>query len=346
MSGKKKALVICPGRGTYNKAELGYLGRHHRARKEMLAVFEAERAARAQPSLAELDGAERYSVATHTRGDNASLLIHACAYGDFQAIDRDTFDIVAVTGNSMGWYVALACAGAVSMADGGRIVNTMGTYMQESLIGGQIVYPLVDDDWREVPRRRAEIAGHMAAVNAQDGLDVFTSIELGGMMVLAGNEAGLKALLAALPVLGRFPMVLANHAAFHTRLQEPNSKRGLETLSPDLFGQPDIAMIDGRGAIWQRGTTDTHALHQYTFGHQVVAPYYFTHAVQVGMREFAPDCLIVLGPGSTLGGAVAQSLIGIDWQGLGSKADFAARQEQDPVLLAMGREDQRNLVTK
>ena len=71
---KKTALVICPGRGTYNKAELGYLARHHGDRGDMLATFEAERARLAQPSLQSLDQAERYSVATHTRGDNACLL--------------------------------------------------------------------------------------------------------------------------------------------------------------------------------------------------------------------------------------------------------------------------------
>jgi [acyl-carrier-protein] S-malonyltransferase len=40
-------------------------------------------------------------------GDNASLLIYACALADFAAIDRDRFEVVAVTGNSMGWYLAL-----------------------------------------------------------------------------------------------------------------------------------------------------------------------------------------------------------------------------------------------
>jgi acyl transferase domain-containing protein len=338
---KKTALVVCPGRGTYNKPELGYLGRHHGERREMRATFEAERARLSQPGLQSLDGAERYSVATHTRGDNASLLIHACAYGDFQAIDRSKFDVVAVTGNSMGWYIALACAGAVSMADGARIVNTMGTIMQENLIGGQIVYPLLDEDWREVPGRRAEITAHMTAVNAKLDHQVYVSIELGGMLVLAGNNKGLKALTATLPVIDRFPLNLANHAAFHTELQASNSKRGLETLSADMFSQPDVPLIDGRGAIWQRGATDTQALHQYTFGHQVTESYDFTRAVEVGAREFAPDCVIVLGPGTTLGGAVAQSLIGIDWQGLGSKVDFSLRQESDPYLLAMGREDQR-----
>lgn len=344
MSGRKKALVICPGRGTYNKTELGYLARYHGARREMLSAFEAVRAQSAQSSLKSLDEAERYSVATHTRGDNASLLIHSCAFGDFQAINRERFEIVAVTGNSMGWYGALACAGAVSMVDGGHIVNTMGTLMQDNPVGGQVVYPLVDEDWRKIPGRRDEIADHMAAVNAKSGHEVFISIELGGMLVLAGNDQGLKTLLAVLPVIDRFPMVLANHAAFHTRLQEENSRRGQAALADDLFGQPEVPVIDGRGAIWQRGATDPAALHHYTFVDQVTGTYNFTRAVQVGAKEFAPDCMIVLGPGTTLGGAVAQCLIDINWQGLASKADFVDRQARDPYLLAMGREDQRALL--
>lgn len=341
---KKTALVVCPGRGTYNKAELGYLMRHHSQRKDMLAAFEAERAGRAQISLAALDGASRYSVATHTRGDNASLLIHACAYGDFQAIDRAKYDIIGVTGNSMGWYIALACAGALSLADGGRLVNTMGTIMQENLIGGQIVYPLLDEDWRPVSGRREEIAEHMAAVNEKAGCAVYVSIALGGMLVLAGNAAGLDALLKRLPVFDRFPMTLANHAAFHTELQKPNSARGFDALPADMFGQPGIPLIDGRGALWQAGATDVRALYQYTLGHQVTESYNFTRAIEVGVREFAPDCIIVLGPGTTLGGAVGQSLTGIDWQGLASKSDFMNRQSETPYLLAMGRDDQRQLV--
>lgn len=344
MSKRKTALVVCPGRGTYNKPELGYLARHHGDKTDMLAAFEAERALSNQPSLKSLDEATRYSIATHTRGDNASLLIHACAYGDFQAIDTDTYEIVAVTGNSMGWYVALACAGAVSMADGGRIVNTMGTFMQEALIGGQLVYPLVDDNWQPIPGRREEIYAHMDAVNAEADMEVYISIELGGMLVLAGNEAGAEAMLQSLPVIDRFPMRLQNHAAFHTYLQAPVSERGHEVLPVNLFHQPDVPMIDGRGHIWRKGATDVAALHAYTFGHQVVEPYNFTRAIEVGVREFAPESVIILGPGTTLGGAVAQSLIGINWQGLAGKTDFADRQENDPYVLAMGREDQRSLV--
>jgi hypothetical protein len=91
--------------------------------------------------------------------------------------------------------------------------------------------------------------------------------------------------------------------------------------------------------------SDVAALWDYTLGEQVTETYDFTLAVQVGVKEFAPDIVIVLGPGETLGGAVAQSLIGVNWLGMESKAEFIRRQAGDPFVLAMGREDQRGMVT-
>ena len=96
----KTAVVVCPGRGTYNKTELGWLGRHF-ADKALLARFDAMRAEAGRPTLSELDGAASYSISTHTRGDNASGLIYAATLGDFAAIGDD-IRVVAVTGNSMG----------------------------------------------------------------------------------------------------------------------------------------------------------------------------------------------------------------------------------------------------
>ncbi len=38
---KKRALVVCPGRGTYNASELGYL-RQHKADGEVVAAVDAD----------------------------------------------------------------------------------------------------------------------------------------------------------------------------------------------------------------------------------------------------------------------------------------------------------------
>ncbi len=343
---KKKALVIAPGRGTYNKAELGYLHKYHADKTELIETVDRIRRERGQVPVRELDSREVYAIKEHTRGDNVSPLIYACAYGDFLSIDRERFEIAAVTGNSMGWYIALGCAGALDIFHTATLINTMGTFMQDALIGGQIVYPFVDEQWHEIPGKRAELAEIVRTLNAAPGCEAYTSIELGGMIVFGANTKGIAELQKRLPPLqDRFPLVLPNHAAFHTPLQVPISEKAMETFSPAMFDTPILPMIDGRGAVWEKYSTDPRALFDYTLGHQVREPYDFTRAVQAGMKEFAPDCIICLGPGTTLGGAIAQSLIAIKWDGLTSKDDFSARQKSDqPILYAMGMEEQRRLV--
>jgi malonyl CoA-acyl carrier protein transacylase len=345
---RKTALVVAPGRGTYGKGELGSIARLHGRRfGDLIATFDAQRRARGQPTVTELDGAGRFSVATHMRGDVAAPLIYAATILDFLSIDRDRFDIVAVAGNSMGWYSALACGGAVSVEDGFRISNAMGLNSQTHGPGGQILLQVVDDDWRAVPGLREALLGLVADIGSRAGHALALSIDLAGMLVLAGNEEGLAALLAeAPPTPGRDPLRLAGHGPFHTPLMFGSSDKARAELPHALFGRPALPMVDGRGHIWRRHASDPAAVRDYTFGHQILAPYDFALSVQVAVREFAPDVLILPGPGDTLGGAIAQSLIGIGWQGIAGKADFMARQAADPVLLSMGRAEQRALVVQ
>src|SRR3546814_6296375 len=83
------------------------------------------------------------------------------------------------------------------------------------------------DDWLPDRPRKAELLDLMAEIGAREGHVLCLSIDLGGMLVLAGNEAGLAAFEAAVPPLqGRFPMRLANHAGFHCHLQQPVAEAG------------------------------------------------------------------------------------------------------------------------
>jgi acyl transferase domain-containing protein len=342
---KLAALAVCPGRGTYGKAELGYLKRLHRDKPELMALVDRQRAERGEPTISELDGADRYSVATHTRGDIASPLIFTASYADFLAIDRSRFDVAAVTGNSMGWYTALACAGAVDAAYGFAIVNAMGRHSQAGEPGGQVLLSLVDEEWRPVPGLRDAVLALVSAIGARPGSALAVSIELGGMIVLAGNESGLEALLAeAPPTPGREPMRLVNHGPFHTPLMQGSSDRARAELPADWFAGPQAPMVDGRGHIWSPLASDPQALWNYTFVTQILETYHFTRAVQVAVKEFAPDRIILLGPGDTLGGAIAQALIEIEWLGLRSKQDFQEMQASEPFLLSMGRDEQRGMV--
>ena len=250
MAEREKVLVVCPGRGTYGKAELGYLRRFPAKNGDPVTSFDRLRAERGRPTLSELDGADRFSPALHTRGDIASPLIFAASYADFLSLDRNRFDVAAVTGNSMGWYTALAVAGAVGPEQGFRIIDSMGENSQAGEPGGQILLTLVGEDWREIPGLRDEVLALAESIGDRDGCSLYVSIELGGMIVFAGNEAGLAALLAeAPPTPAREPLRLVNHGPFHTPLMAGSSERALAQLPADWFGSPDVPMIDGRGHI-------------------------------------------------------------------------------------------------
>ena len=102
-----RSFLILPGRGSYTERSLGSLPEGH----EWVATADRLRAERDLPSLVELDRAERFSAALHLRPANVSALIYLVSMLDAteaMARTRPT----AVAGNSMGWYTALAAAGA------------------------------------------------------------------------------------------------------------------------------------------------------------------------------------------------------------------------------------------
>ena len=75
---------------------------------------------------------------------------------------------------------------------------------------------------------------------------------------------------------------------------------------------------------------DAAAFRDYTLGHQVIA-YDFTAAIRTGLLEFAPEVVIKLGPGTTLGGAVGQVMTSCGWWGLCTKSGFARMHRRTPA---------------
>ena len=79
-------------------------------------------------------------------------------------------------------------------------------------------------------------------------------------------------------------------------------------------------------------------------GHQVLNTYDFTSSINVGLKEFCPDMIILLGPGNSLGGPVGQIIIDNTWLGLQSKKDFIDLQANNPFILSLGIPEQRNVL--
>lgn len=334
---KERIVVIAPGRGTYTKETLGYLKKYRPQYNDFFNLLDEKRKLLGSPRISELDNEPVFKPGLHTKGENASALIYACSYSDFMSLDRNKYDIVAVTGNSMGWYIALACAQALDVHAAFDVINTMGSMMKDQVIGGQIIYPVIDENWHLNSEKKLIVLNEIAAVNKIEDCRAYVSIYLGGYLVIGGNQKALDILLKKLPKNENYPFQLINHAAFHTPLLEETSKKAFEVLSIDLFQKPTLPLIDGRGHIWQDYATDVEELYHYTLNHQVVQPYDFTKAVSVALKEFCPDRLVLLGPGNTLGGSIGQILIENKWQNINSKSDFSEKQKSDPFLVSLGR---------
>lgn len=342
-----RVLLLCPGRGSYTAGELGSLAgldAHPRAAalRELLDREDPGRRALGAESVREMDAAERFH-SRFLRGENAAPLIFSVGVYDALRLDPSRARVVAVAGNSMGWYTALYCAGALDLEEGWRLVTTMGDMTRDGAIGGQFVYPVVDDAWRADPERAAVVEAALEAMR-QQGRAAGLSIRYGGLAVLWAQEAALDALEGQLPPirLGRrdYPLRLLGNSAFHSPLMGAIAERALTELADLRLHAPRVPLIDGRGVQWRPLITATGELLEYTLRTQVTESFDFTAAVRVALREYAPDRIVLLGPGDSLGAAVAQVLIAERWQGIDGREAFVERQASDPLLLAMARPEQ------
>ncbi len=340
----KRALVVAPGRGSYDRAALGQLQDRTPA---LLDACDAWRTAHGRPTVRELDAAPSYRTSLHVAGENASLLTFACSLADLHDLSP-CYQIVGVVGNSMGFYTALAASGALPLEDAIRLVDTMGAYQTRNVIGGQVLYPMCGSDWRSTPAHRQVVEDALQEVRRR-GHGAWWSIDLGGYAVLGADRPGVKALLEVLPTIERgprrFPLQLPLHSAFHTPLMEETSRRAFRELSDLAFRAPKVPLIDGRGIVFRPRWADPTALRDYTLGHQVVRAFDFTRAVLTALHHCAPDVVIALGPGNALGGPLARILVQDHWRGIADRADFEALQASDPILLAFGVDDQRRQLT-
>jgi malonyl CoA-acyl carrier protein transacylase len=332
MSAARRVVLLCPGRGSYTEKGLRSLA----PADELVATAEALRARYDLEPLAGLDGAPRFEPARHLRPAHAAPLIYLCTMVDTRAV-RERERIVCVAGNSLGWYTALAVAGVLSFEDGFRLVQEVALLQEGGEPGGQVLYPLVDADWR---RSRAAEAT-VERVLAEAPGEVFPSIHLGGYAVLAGTPAGIARLLKELPPvqLGKtsYPFRLAQHGPYHTPLASSVAARARTELADLAFRPPAIPLVDGRGVRFT-ASADPEALRAYTLGAQVDTPYDFTTSVRVATLEYAPERLVLPGPGNTLGGVAAQILIEVGWRGLASRGDFERLQAGPaPVVESLRR---------
>ncbi len=308
------AVLLCPGRGSYGKDELGCIGRLQKSPEltDALDAADAARRARGEPTVRELDGAAAFKPSLHLQGRNAAELIWFATMASAEDLAR-RYRILGVAGNSLGWYTALSAAGALSPMDGWLLVVTMAR-LQEMAQGGQVLTTTVGDDWRKDQARVDGVARALAEVNAL-GEDHFVapSIRLGGHAVLAGTEVGVTELLRRLPQIKvgdrAFPFRLAGHGPFHTRLCAEVAEHARSELSTLPIHAPRVHLIDGFGRLHTPWSADPYELLVYTTGPQVTETFDFSASVRTALRELCPDVLLCAGPGTSLRAPVGHAVV-------------------------------------
>lgn len=334
---KKRVIVVCPGRGSYTRETSNYLSGLKPDISSHIISFDKKRESENLTKISELDK-NNFRSKIHMTGENASPLIYACSVKDFMLIDKTKYDIVAICGNSMGWYIALALGGAITFDKGYDLIQTMGTLTQNHGSGGQIIYPIINDEWQIDIEKKELVLKEIENSNS------FISIYLGGYIVIGGDQNSLDGLLKKLPRNDKYPFQIPFHSAFHTSLLSGVVATAQSSFNRNIFNRPSIPLVDGRGNIWSPWSTNKSKLYNYTLDHQIIKPYNFSSSIEVALKEFCPDNIILLGPGNSLGGPVAQVLIEHNWNDLKTKSEFVQNQAENPFVLSMGIDEQRGIV--
>ncbi len=218
-----------------------------------------------------------------------------------------------LAGHSLGEYAALVAAGALSLADGARLVRLRGQFMQEAAPAG---------------------VGAMAAVlGAEDAvvLEVCEQAAAGqvvvpanfnspGQVVIGGDAAAVDRALALLAERGvRKAVKLAVSVPSHTPLMRQAAERLAQALDEVSWREPALPVVQNVDASVHEGVV---AIRQALVG-QLYQPVRWSQCVQAlaarGVTRVA-EC----GPGKVLAGLAKRIDRTLDARALGSASDFQA----------------------
>jgi [acyl-carrier-protein] S-malonyltransferase len=197
----------------------------------------------------------------------------------------------AVTaGLSLGEYTALVFAGALSFADGLRVVKQRGEAMQQAsdaTPSGMVSVLLLDREKVESIRERASAVGYLEIANYL----------CPGNLALSGEKAACeKAAEIATAESGK-AVPLAVAGAFHTKLMQPADSRLAEALAAVSIARPRIPVISNVDA---QSHDDPETIRE-NLVRQVVSPVRWEDSMRSmlaqGVNEF-----FEIGPGRVLRG--------------------------------------------
>ena len=205
--------------------------------------------------------------------------------------EQDGAEPIAMAGHSLGEYTALVCAGAISLADGVRLVKKRGELMQQAVPAGQgamaAVLGLDNEIIEEICQQAAE-GQVVAPVNYNSP----------GQVVIAGDKAAVDRAGELLKAQGAKKVVpLAVSVPSHCALMKPAADQLQLELDATDIRSPIIPVVNNVDATVE---TDVNAI-RAALVRQMYSPVQWVKVVQqllVMGAEAGCEC----GPGKVLTG--------------------------------------------
>lgn len=196
-----------------------------------------------------------------------------------------------LAGHSLGEYSALVCSGAMSFADGVRLVRTRGEFMQQAVPSGQGAMAAIlglDADKIE----------EACALAAQGEIVSAVNYNAPGQIVIAGNVAAVeRAILACQQAGARKAMPLPVSVPSHCELMRPAAEKLADELNLIQLTKPRVPVVQNVHAAPE---TEVAVIRDNLVA-QLYRPVRWIDSIEF-MAEQGVDTYVECGPGKVLVG--------------------------------------------
>lgn len=198
-----------------------------------------------------------------------------------------------MAGHSLGEWSALVCANVIDFADGLRIVEARGKYMQQAVPVGQgAMAAIIGLDDQAILDACAE-AGDLGVVDA-------VNFNAPGQVVIAGsNDAVERAMDICKAAGAKRALPLSVSAPFHTSLMKPAADNLAEMVNAVSFRAPEVPIMHN---VHARNEQDPEAIKALML-EQIYSPVKWVDCVKQ-LKEGGVSTLVECGPGKVLSGLV------------------------------------------
>ena len=204
---------------------------------------------------------------------------------------------ILAAGHSMGEYTALVATGAVSYADGLRLVRERGRVMKEAGERQPGMMAAI------LGLEMDEVAATCAACREQGGVVQVANDNCPGQIVISGDRAGMECAMAALDAAGARKVVpLAVSIASHSPLMQPAVEGLRAAVEQALISDPAYPVIGNTTATL---LSDADAIRAELTA-QLTGPVRWTESMQLALARGVTD-FAEIGAGQVLVGLVRRT---------------------------------------